>query len=195
MKIEIKSWITGGAIFSIEADSWKIAVEAAVKQNADLSCADLRGADLRGADLSDAVLSCADLSCADLRDAVLSCAGLRGAVLSERQMQMFRDDVWAVLASAPAEVAALLSALKEGRVDGSQYQGDCACLVGTIAIARGCHYEMIDGLIPDSGRPSEQWFMQIKKGDTPETNPASKKAVEWIEQWLARMQAAFAVKA
>ena len=31
MRFEIKSWLNGGILFSIETESWKLAVEAAVK--------------------------------------------------------------------------------------------------------------------------------------------------------------------
>ncbi len=51
MKIEIKNWLTGGIIFSIETDSWKLALEAAIKAKADLSYANLRSANLSSADL------------------------------------------------------------------------------------------------------------------------------------------------
>jgi hypothetical protein len=81
MKFEIKSWITGGALFSIETDSWKLAVEAAVKSRADLSGANLSGANLSGANLSGANLSLADLSGANLSGANLSGANLYGANL------------------------------------------------------------------------------------------------------------------
>ena len=67
MKIQVKSWITGGVLFAIDADSWNLAVEAAVKSGAYL-----RGADLRGAALSGADLSGADLRGADRWDSVQS---------------------------------------------------------------------------------------------------------------------------
>lgn len=51
MKFEIKSRSSGAVLFSIETDSWKLAVEAAVKAGANLSRANLSGADLYGADL------------------------------------------------------------------------------------------------------------------------------------------------
>ncbi len=49
------------------------------------------------------------------------------------------------------------------------------------------------GLIdtPDSGRLAEVWFMGIHAGDTPETNQQAKLALEWAEEWLTRMRAAF----
>ena len=91
MKFEIKSWMTGGILFSIETDSWKLAVEAAVKSGANLYGAnlyganlygaDLRGANLRGADLRGANLYGADLRGANLYGANLRGANLRGADL------------------------------------------------------------------------------------------------------------------
>jgi len=96
MKIEIKSRMTGGVIFSIETDNWKLAVEAAIKAGANLSGANLyganlsganlSGADLYGADLSGADLSKADLSGANLSQANLSDADLSGANLSEANL-------------------------------------------------------------------------------------------------------------
>ena len=76
MKIEIKSRWTGSVLFSIETESIKLAVEAAVKTGANLS-----GANLSGANLSEADLSGADLSRANLFRADLSGANLYGANL------------------------------------------------------------------------------------------------------------------
>jgi hypothetical protein len=80
----------------------------------------------------------------------------------------------------------LRSALIEGRVEGSTYEGDCACLVGTIANARHADYQQI-GIKPDSSRAAERWFMGIKKGDTPETNQISKITVEWLDEFTAKL--------
>jgi len=92
MKFEIKNRWNGEIIFSLETESLKLCVEAAVKagvnltganlSGADLSDANLTGANLSGADLSDANLSGADLSGADLSCADLSCADLSCANLS-----------------------------------------------------------------------------------------------------------------
>lgn len=103
-----------------------------------------------------------------------------------------RDDLWAVLSSAPQEVPALIAALTEGRVDGSTYHGTCACLVGTLTHARGCADEYgIPGLSPNASRPAERFFLAIRPGDTPETSPFVQLARAWAEDWLARMRAAF----
>ena len=163
---------------------------------ADLSGAYLSGANLRDADLSGANLRCADLSgaylrCADLSGADLSGANLRDADLSGANLTAIRDDIWSVLSSAPAEVPALIYALKNGNVDGSTYVGNCCCLVGTLANARQCHYEDMESLKPNSIRPAERFFLGIKKGDTPETNQFSALAVRWSEEWLNRMKSAF----
>ncbi|WP_186263326.1 pentapeptide repeat-containing protein [Burkholderia gladioli] len=167
-------------------------------RGADLSDADLRGANLRGAylsgaDLSDAYLSDAYLSGADLSDADLSGADLSDADLSGANLLPIKADFIEVISQAPREVPALIDALKAGRVDGSTYSGECACLVGTIANARGVDVDSSEFGIPkDSSRPVERFFMSIRKGDTPETNGASKLALEWAETWLETQRKAFA---
>ena len=81
MKIEITHRVSGAVLFGVEAESWRCAVEIAVKQDANLRDADLGGADLRGADLRGADLGGADLGDADLRGATLRGADLGGADL------------------------------------------------------------------------------------------------------------------
>jgi hypothetical protein len=81
-KIEIKSKISGKVVFSVEAISFKIAVELAVNAGADLSGADLYGAYLCRADMSGADLSRADMSGAYLAGAYLAGINLAGADLS-----------------------------------------------------------------------------------------------------------------
>jgi uncharacterized protein YjbI with pentapeptide repeats len=161
---------------------------------ANLSGANLSGANLRGADLSGANLSGANLSGANLSGANLSDADLSGANLSGANLRGFRADFWDVLLRAPHEIAGVRAALVEGRVDGSTYSGECACLVGTIANVRQADYsELGNNLNPDSGRPAEQWFMGIRKGDTPETNQQSKLAVEWLDELSGLLAIAKAV--
>ena len=65
MKFEIKSRFSGAVLFSLETESLKLCVEAAVKSRANLSGADLSRADLSGANLSGAYLSGAYLYGAD----------------------------------------------------------------------------------------------------------------------------------
>jgi Pentapeptide repeats (8 copies) len=160
--------------------------------DADLTDAVLTDANLTGAVLTGAVLTGAVLTGADLTGAKLTDAVLTGAVLTGADLTPIRDDIYAVLSSAPAEVEALRLALAEGRVDGSTYDGDCCCLVGTLANARNCDYHDIEGLKPNSARAAERFFMSIRKGDTPETSQACRIALEWVDGWLTRMKAAFA---
>ena len=94
MKIEIKSRWDASILFSLETDSLKLCIEAAVKSRANLSGADLSGADLSGAYLSGANLSGADLSRANLSGADLSGANLSGANLSGANLS------WADLSGA-----------------------------------------------------------------------------------------------
>jgi uncharacterized protein YjbI with pentapeptide repeats len=161
-------------------------------RDADLRDADLRDADLSDADLSGADLSGADLSGADLRDADLRDADLSDADLSDADLSDIRVDFFDVLlrATSNGELPGLIAALKEGRVDGSQYEGACACLIGTIANVKHCKYNAIPNLTPDASRPAEQFFVNIRKGDTPETNQCAKLAVEWAEEFQSLMAAA-----
>jgi hypothetical protein len=180
------------------ADLYGANLSGANLSGADLSGADLSRADLYGADLSGANLSRADLYGADLYGADLSRANLSGANLSRADlsranlygangvgswMATIRDDIRSILDAAPAEVSGLLAAMWAGTVDGSTYQGECACLVGTIAKVRGVRYDALGILKPDSSRPAERWFLGIRKGDTPVTNTSAAYAAAVIAQW------------
>jgi hypothetical protein len=177
----IKSWLTGRTLWEGEAESIKEAAEKANLSGADLSGANLSGANLSGADLSGANLIRANLSGANLSGANLSGANLSGANLSG-----IREDFLAILRTVPLEVPGLRKAIIDGKVDGSTYTGECACLVGTIANVRHCSpYEMPD-LTPNSSRPAERFFLAIDIGDTPETNQVSAMALNWIDEFLAQ---------
>ena len=179
MAIEIKKRWSDRVIYThaVEGATMRQAVDAARSAGANLSDANLSDADLRGVSLRGADLRGANLSDASLRDADLS---------------PIRNDIIAILSSAPREVPALIDALKTGRVDGSTYSGECSCLVGTIATARGVGFDSLeDAIKPDSSRPAERFFMGIKKGDTPETNQVSALAHQWATEWLDTMRAAF----
>ena len=137
--------------------------------------ASLRGANLSGADLSDAYLSYAYLSYANL-----SGANLSGANLSYASLRSFKHDIWAVCSYAVHEVPNIIKSIKEGKIDGSAYEGDCCCLCGTLE--KGLKSELD---IRDASSPAEQWFSMISEGDTPDNNFASQKALEWIEEFYA----------
>ena len=68
MRFEIKNRFTGSVLFSLETNSMKLCVEAAVKSGADLVGAYLRGAYLVGAYLGDADLRGAYLGGAKIKD-------------------------------------------------------------------------------------------------------------------------------
>ena len=175
----VSRWDSAKVLFTYEATEEQQAGGQAVRHA--LEAATKAGANLTDANLTDANLSGAYLRGANLTDANLSGAYLRG----------FRDDVWAVLSSAPAEAEAVLAALRAGKVDGSTYSGDCACLVGTIAKTRGCSTDQLGALEPDANRLAETWFTQIKPGNTPENHEPTRLAAEWVSQWIDAMRAAF----
>src|SRR5229473_3872218 len=76
MLFEIKSWYDGSVLFSLETDSLKLCLEAAVKSGSDLRGSNLRDSDLRGSNLR-----CSDLRGSDLRDSDLRGSDLRDSDL------------------------------------------------------------------------------------------------------------------
>lgn len=99
-------------------------------------------------------------------------------------LETIRKDLYAVLSKVPNEVPGLLAALQAGKIDGSVYAGDCACLLGTLAKFRGCDHDEIPGLVPDPHRPAEEWFWHIRPGHRPTNNIYAALTAEWIELWL-----------
>jgi hypothetical protein len=159
-------------------------------RSANLRSADLRSADLVGADLRSAHLRSANLVGADLRSANLRSADLRSANLvgaeTDLLLEETKKDLFLVLDCAPAEVPALLEKLREGKVDGSVYEGECSCLVGTLATARGCKFNAIPGLAPNGERPAERFFLRITTGHKPEFSHDAALADAWITEWILR---------
>jgi hypothetical protein len=150
--------------------------------DANLTGDDLAGADLAGANLAGADLAGADLTGANLTRANLAGANLAGADLTGANLRVIKHDVWGVLLLNKNEVPYLRQAIIDGKVDGSAYSGECSCLCGTLAKAKGIN----DGkslAIADSSSPAERFFLAIKRGDTPETNPVSKIVLGWIEEF------------
>lgn len=160
-------------------------------QDADLICADLQDADLQGADLL-----YADLRSANLQDAILQGADLRGANLQRAKLQGailygadirntcwddVKKDMFEKMALMPNEVPFLYKSIHDGKIDGSCYEGDCCCFVGTMAHAVNKPYKEIP-IKNDSDSPVERFFMGIRQGDTPKNNPLSQLASEWIEE-------------
>ncbi|TWF38830.1 uncharacterized protein YjbI with pentapeptide repeats [Chitinophaga polysaccharea] len=172
-------------------------------RSANLSGADLSGADLRSANLSGANLSGANLSGADLRSAYLRSANLRSANLSgadlsgadlrsanlrsanlrSANLMPIKSDFFEILIHAIPEVSGLKKKLIEGKINGSVYEGECCCLVGTLANERMCRYNTMNGIVPDGGRPAERFFAGIMPGDTPDNNGPAKIVLQWIEEF------------
>lgn len=152
--------------------------------HADLGDVNLRYADLRSADLDFAHLGSTDLSYVDLSSADLSHADLGSA-----NLEPIKNDFFAVLLRGITEVGYLKKNLIEGNIDGSTYEGECACLSGTLANGTKTHNGKADKVMKqilscrDGYRPIERFFLGIKKGDTPQNNSSSKIALEWIEEF------------
>ena len=105
-------------------------------------------------------------------------SGLAGADLA-----YIKNDFWEILLKTKNEVSGLKEALINGKIDGSTYKGNCACLVGTIANVKHCEFSKIAGVAPNSKRPAERWFLAIRKNDTPESNVLAKITLGWIDEF------------
>ena len=157
-------------------------------ERAYLAGANLEGAKLRGANLEGAYLRDAILEGANLEEANLEGAELRGAKnLPEPLIQYFKKDLRYVLSYTKQEIPYLKEKLENGEVDGTQYEGECACLIGSLANSKKEYHENFVSCIPDYQlglhNPSEQLFYQIRKGDTPENNQFAKIAMEVIQEF------------
>ncbi len=174
-KIVINS-IFGSVIWESEKETLKEAVEEKNSRDADLRYAGLRDANLRGADLYGANLRGADLYGANLRSTNLY-------KLPVDFINQCSRDILFILMSLKSEMPHLKKMLIEGKVDGSQYEGDCACLVGTLA--HGNKVDKVCESIPfyqkGTHNMGETWFLNIREGDTPESNEFSAHVLKLIE--------------
>jgi len=157
--------------------------------NALLVSACLMQSELHGADFTDAVLVDADLQDADAVSANFTRANLTGAdferarldgacfadavVHDVKSLQPVRDDLWAKLSARPREVAALRTALAEGRVDGT---GDVPCM----------------GHGDDNWYPAiESFLCSVRPGHTPDNSQHVNLALAWVDQWIANVSKLF----
>ena len=159
-------------------------------RSANLTSADLTSANLTSADLTSADLRYADLRSANLRSANLTSADLRSANLTKLPVSFINlasRDMLFIFRSLKKELPFLKEKLEKGEVDGTQYEGDCACLIGTLANADESIEKICESILYyDKGlhNPSENWFWQIKKGDTDKNNQFAKHALLLINQVL-----------
>lgn len=171
-------------------------LERANLQGADLEGANLQDATLEGANLQDAdfsyanleytILKNANLQGTNLKGADLERANFEGSNLEDANLEEIKEDILREVSKLKTEVPNLIKHLKEGKVDGSLYEGDCACLAGTLANSLECHYrELPNGYVINSDSLRERWFLGIKRGDTVENNPISRLTVKWLTDHFA----------
>ena len=157
-KVKILNWVTGSVLYESEtATTLKDAVNEANLREADLHGADLYGANLHGADLEK---------------------------LPQDYINQCSRDMLFIFEHLKSELPGLRKALIEGRVDGTQYEGECACLIGTLGNLDG-GVDKVCEAIPfyEKGihNPGEAWFLNIHKGDTPEDNQFAAHALKLID--------------
>ena len=152
-------------------------------KNANLEGTNLPFADLMGANLEGTNLEGANLEYANLMGANLKNANLEGTNLEDANLTFAKSDMFAKLLRTPLEADNLLKAVKEGRINGSVYEGECACFAGTIAKNRRIKVHELAFEV-SANSPVERFFLGIKKGDTPENHPLSKIAADWVQEFI-----------
>jgi hypothetical protein len=160
-------------------------------RGANLRGANLRGANLRDANLRDANLRDANLIGANLRDANLRDANLIGANLRDANLRAVKADMFMLLLEAITEIPNLKKSIIEGKIDGSTYEGECACLCGTLEKSEDVDLRVRIHDLRDHNRPIEKLFLNIKKGDTPQTNQVSKLVLDWVEEFEVKINRFF----
>ena len=165
IKISIKS-VGRIVLFEYESEdnTIKKTVERAISSSANLRSANLCSADLRSADLRSA----------DLKDIIN---------LPQSYINQCSRDILFIFRSLKKELPFLKEKLLAGEIDGTQYEGKCACLIGTLAKANGEINKVCQTItFYDKGLHNfgEQWFYQIKKYDTPDNNFFAKHVLKLI---------------
>jgi len=163
-------------------------------RNADLTYADLTGANLEGANLMFANLMYANLGGANLMFANLMYANLMYANLGgaknipESYINQCSRDMLFVFEHLKTELPFLREKLVKGQIDGTQYEGQCACLIGTLAKGdKKCIQKTVSCIpfyIKGLHNYCEQWFFQIRKGDTPQNSFFAAHALVLIDSVL-----------
>jgi uncharacterized protein YjbI with pentapeptide repeats len=138
---------------------------------------------LRGANLEGANLEGANLEGANLRG-----AGLRGANLSSDNAWLLqaKQNILYIFSYLASEVPILKQKIIEGRIDGTQYEGECCCLIGSLG--NGKAESVIPYYKKGLHNTGEQLFWQIKEGDMPEITQFSKIALELCDEFLETMK-------
>ncbi len=187
--IEIKG-INGALIFKHTQpnNTIKETLKEAIKLGICLKYIDLSNTDLEGMNLGNLNLICSDffqanLKNTDFRGSELRSIYLNGANITGSNLEPIKQDMFLLLSHAKDEIPNLKKAIEKGKIDGSTYEGECACLCGTLE--KSTNQDIVNKIfdLRNNYRPIERFFLPIKEGDTPETNQFSKRALEWIEEF------------
>jgi hypothetical protein len=142
---------------------------------AELSYASFDNAFLVGTDLTGARLNHASFSNAYLNDVDLTDITFEGADLTP-----IKNDFFRILLRAIPEIPNLVKALIDGKIDGSIYEGYCACLCGTLEKSKNYKIKENVHIERNSDSPIERFFMNIHPGDNTENSEYVKQVFRWL---------------
>lgn len=163
-------------------------LSAAIFNHRTLPTVNFSGANLRYASFFKTEFKNVDFTNADVTGVDFCFENWDNINLRVANLTEIKKDFYKVLSCALPEIEYLRNALVNGKIDGWDYSGECACLIGTIANARSVNFNDMSDLTPDYIRPIEQWFLAIKEGDTPENNQVASITLEWIDEFLNIVQ-------
>lgn len=162
---------------------------------ADLRWADFEWADFRWVSFEWADLGWVDFRCSNLEWVNFKWAGLRwvnfewanlewvfGIEDSERANQC-RQNIIYILLNLKSEVKWLRKKILKWKINGSQYEWECCCLIGSLWNDNACN--IIPYYTKWLHNLWEQLFYQIKEWDTPKNNIFSKIALECCDYVLS----------
>lgn len=124
------------------------------------------------------------------------------------ELDQVKADFFNILDKAPWEAFAVRQAVRQGKIDGKSYFGDCCCIKGIIArnvgldlrpnlsdirtinISNSKTFQNSYGIgLSASHSPLEQYIMHIRPGETPENNPECKQLLEWLDEYITGLKA------
>lgn len=106
-----------------------------------------------------------------------------------------KKDLFEILEKAPWEAYAVRQAIKQGKIDGTRYGGECCCIKGIIANNSGLgatdDFVTAYGITLDGYgySPVENYVRDIYPGMNPGNNEKCRQLLTWLDEFIAQEEA------
>lgn len=155
-------------------------LDKAILRQTDLSGANLSYASFDNSFLFDTDLSYACLNHSSFINTYLNGVDLTGITFIDANLTPIKNDFFRILLRAIPEIHNLAKALIDGKIDGSVYNGDCACLCGTLEKSKNCRIRENVYVERNCDSPIESFFKNINPGDNIENSEYVKQVFRWL---------------